>query len=148
MKKKQWVVDTWVLATCNDTDCGDCVDCADFLTYLLRKGKLCLDPEGEIYSEYSVHIEPRSFVFQWWQKMIGEDGHLCSWSSKLQEKHKDRLVKKLNFDKDDIKFVGVASRSTDKLLVSGDSGYNPNVCQYLTDNLEITVLHPNTALSI
>lgn len=89
---KEWVVDTWVLATCNDTDCGGCVDCADFLTDLLKKGKLCLDHEGDIYKEYDPYIKPRTHVFWWWHKMIGQVGHLSYQSNKLAEKHERRLV--------------------------------------------------------
>lgn len=148
MKTKQWVVDTWVLEKCNDTDCVDCVDCIDFLTYIRRRGKLCLDHEKEIDSEYSTYIRPRTFLFQWWLKMTGEAGHLCRWSNKLPVKHKHKLVNNLNFDNDDIKFVGVASRSTDKIIVSGDSDYNQKVCQYLINNLGVMVMHPVYALNI
>ncbi len=105
---KQWIVDTWVLEKCNDTDCGDCIDCMDFLTYLLRKGKLCLDHEEEIELEYSGHIRPRTFLFWWWNRMIGQAGHLCRWSNKLSLKHQQKLVDKLKFHNDDIKLVGVA----------------------------------------
>ena len=80
--------------------------------------------------------------------MIGQVGHLCYWSNKLQVKHKNRLLNKLNFHNDDIKFVGVASRSKDKILVSGDSDYNQKVCKYLIDNLGITVVNPVSELSI
>lgn len=145
---KQWVVDTWVLAKCNNTDCGDCVDCMDFLMSVLRRGKLCLDHEEEIEAEYDGHIKPRTPLFWWWQKMIGQAGHFCRWSNKLPVKHENRLVNKLNFHNDDIKFVGVASRSTDKILVSGDSDYNQKVCEYLRNNLGITVMSPVSALSI
>lgn len=147
MTLKQWVVDTWVLAKCNDTDCGDCVDCIDFLTYLLRRGKLCLDHEEEIELEYGTYIKPRSFLFWWWQRMTGQAGHLCRWSNRLSETHENRLVNNLKFHNDDIKFVGVASRSRDKILVSGDSDYNQKVCTYLKNNLGIKVMHPVYALS-
>ena len=145
---KQWVVDTWVLAKCNDTDCADCIDCMEFLMYVLRRGKLCLDSEGEIETEYDRHIKPRTPLFWWWQKMICQAGHFCHWSNKLSVKHENRLVNKLKFHNDDIKFVGVASRSTDKILVSGDSDYNQKVCECLRDNLGITVMNPVSALSI
>lgn len=142
---KEWVVDTWVLATCHDTDCGDCIDCLGFLTNLEREGKLCLDHEGDIFEEYKPYIKPRTPVFWWWYKMIGQVGHLCYQSNSLAGKHERRLVKNLNFDSDDIKFVGVASRSGDKIIVSGDSGYNANVCRYLQGMLGIEVMHPRFA---
>ena len=145
---KQWVVDTWVLAKSNDADCADCIDCMDFLMHVLREGKLCLDFEEEIKAEYDRHIKPRTPIFWWWQKMIGQAGHLCFWSNKLSVKHENRLVNKLKFDNDDIKFVGVASRSTDKIIATGDSDYNQKVCEYLGDNLGITVMNPNSALEM
>ena len=144
---KEWVVDTWVLATCNDTDCAGCLDCANFLTNLLGKGKLCLDHEGDIYDEYEPYIKPRTHVFWWWYRMMGQVGHLCYQSNKLAERHERRLVDKLQFDNDDIKFVGVASRSIDKIIVSGDSGYGQNVCKYLKGELGIEVMAPIFASS-
>lgn len=143
---KQWVVDTWVLEKCNDTDHSDCIDCIDFLTYLLRKGKLCLDSEEEIETEYSGHIKPRTFLFQWWSKIIGEAGHTSRWSNKLPSKHQNKLLNKLSFHDDDIKFVGVASRSTDKIVVTGDSDYTNTVRTYLKNELGITVTNPTSAL--
>ena len=97
--------------------------------------------------EYSAYIKPRSFLFWWWHKIIGQTGHLCRWSNKLSAKHENKLINNLNFHNDDIKFVGVASRSTDKIIVSGDSDYNQKVCNYLRDSLGITVTHPASALS-
>ena len=144
--KRRWVVDTRVLAKCNDTDCVDCVDCTGFLHKLLIEGKLCLDPEEEIVTEYNRYIKPRSYLFWWWHKMIGQAGHLSYCSSKLSIKHKNRLVNDLGFHDDDIKFVGVATRSADKLLVSGDSDYNQAICEYLMNEFGVRVMTPDIAL--
>lgn len=144
---KEWVVDTWVLATCHSVDCDDCLDCLKFLTNLESKGKLCLDHEGEIYKEYKPYIRPRTPVFWWWKRMTEQAGHFSFWSNSLTARHEMGLMGNLKFDNDDIKFVGVASRSKDKIIVSGDSGYNANVCGYLQRMLRIEVMHPSYASS-
>lgn len=144
---KEWVVDTWVLATCNDTDCDGCLDCLDFLANLLRKGKLCLDTEEDIDKEYDPYIKPRTYLFWWWNRMTGQVGHLCRKSNTLAGRHERKLVNTLHFDSDDIKFVGVASKSRDKIIVSGDSDYNETVCSYLQGMLGIEVMNPSSALN-
>ena len=77
--------------------------------------------------------------------MVAEKGQIYFFSNKLSRKNRDYLVYKLGFDKDDIKFVGVASKTKDNLLVSGDSDYNPKVCDYLFTELAIRVMHPSAA---
>ena len=51
----------------------------------------------------------------------------------------------LGFDRSDVKFVGVASRTADNLLVTGDSDYTDNIRTYLRDQLMIIILHPTEA---
>ena len=79
--------------------------------------------------------------------MIGQVGHLCYQSNSLAGRHERRLLNNLNFDSDDIKFVGVASRSVDKIIVTGDSGYNQTVCRYLKDMVGIEVMNSSSALN-
>ena len=144
---RYWVVDTWVLAKCNDFSCDDCLDCVGFLSNVLINGKLCLDHENEIQDEYLGYIHPMTWLARWWQKMIGEVGHLAWESNKLSNSHSRHLKDKLFFDQNDIKFIGVASRTSDKIIVTGDSDFNENVCKYLSESLGINVLRPDEALS-
>ena len=142
---KQWVVDTWVIATCNDASSNKCLDCICFLVMILENGTICLDIESKIKEEYGKHIRPRTFVDRWWARMVRERGQICFFSNSLHEKHRRHLLHKLHFDQSDIKFVGVASKTKDRLLVSGDSDYNGDICDYLSQELGIQVLCPGEA---
>lgn len=144
---KQWTVDTCVLVKCGDTDDTDCIVCSVFLGQILRDGKLCLDHEGEIEGEYAPYIRANPWLVTWWYMITRQVGHLAFWSNKLSERHRRRLIEKLDFDDSDIKFVGVAARSVDKILVSGwDSDYTVAVCQYLKEKIGISVITPEFAL--
>ena len=143
---KEWTVDTCVLAKCSETDSNDCIECLLFLGLVLKSGKLCLDHEGEIEIEYRPYIKKNPLLRRWWYMMIGQVGHISHWSNKVPNRHKNRLLNRLGFHDDDLKFVGVAARSVDKIIVSGfDSDYCPEVCQYLKKGLGITVINPNSA---
>ena len=144
---KQWVVDTWVIAQCCDASSDDCLlNCIAFLCNILNNGKIYIDAEGEIQKEYYNYIPSNIFVSKWWGKMIRNAGKIGMFSNKLNATNKIWLLDKLHFDNSDIKFVGVASKTRDKLLVSGDSDYNKDVCEYLYRALEIRVMRPEEAL--
>jgi predicted nucleic acid-binding protein len=54
----------------------------------------------------------------------------------------------MKFDRSDLPFVAVASKSKDKLLVSEDSDYTQKVCNYLQQQLQVKVLSLSQALGI
>jgi predicted nucleic acid-binding protein len=145
MNMQQWVVDTWVLEKCNDFSSGICVDCTAFLSAILENGRLCVDIEGEILEEYDRYIQPHTFLSHWRHRMVREKGQISFFSNKLSNKCEQHLLKNLHFHSDDIMFVAVASKTKDKLLVSGDSDYNENVCEYLNNQLSVTVVSPRKA---
>ena len=145
---KHWVVDTWVIVKCLDYSCCECLDCHEFLLKTLKDGIICIDFEGEINHEYYRYIRKKTFVALWWEKVTRETGRLHFFSSGLANQHKDKLLIDLHFDPDDIKFVGVASKTNDKLLVSGDSDYNREICDYLYQKLNLKVLSPVLANSL
>lgn len=142
---QQWVIDTWVLEKCNDFSSGICVDCTAFLSAILENGTLCVDVEQEIEDEYYRYIQPRTFLSHWWHRMVREKGQISFFSNKLPNKCKQHLLNNLHFHSDDIKFVAVASKTKDNLLVSGDSDYNKNVCEYLYNQLSVMVVPPAKA---
>lgn len=144
---KHWVIDTWVIEKCNPID-NECIDCVRFLIGVLDYGAICLDNEGEIMKEYSCHIKSHSFISKWWDRIVREKGHLCFFSGKLAAKHIEHLLDNLHFDPADIKFVGVASKTNDRLLASGDSDYDEEVCGYLHTQLGIAVISPEKAIPI
>lgn len=144
----QWVVDTWVLAKCNDTTDTLCLKASELLIRILNREIICLDSEGEITREYYRHIRPRSFVANWWEEMRKRNDKFLFFSNKLASRHRDNLVNKCNFHNDDIKFIGVASKTRDRLLVAEESDYNADVCKYLNDALSVRVLCLTEACSL
>ena len=67
--------------------------------------------------------------------------------TQLPNRYEQALIG-MKFDRSDLPFVGVAYRSEDKLLVSEDSDYTPQVCNYLQQQLQIKVLSLPQALGI
>lgn len=145
---KHWVIDTWVLEKCNDTADVICIKASELLISILNRDTLCLDIEGEIQAEYYRHISSRTFVAQWWGEMLKRNDKFLFFPNKLVRKHRNNLLNKLHFHNDDIKFVGVANKTRDHLLVSEDSDYCVNVCKYLFDELSVRVLCLTEACSL
>jgi ABC-type antimicrobial peptide transport system ATPase subunit len=112
---------------------------------ILENGIICLDTENKIMEEYYKYIKPRTFVSRWWDRMVRDKGQISLFSNSLPGKHRGHLLHKLHFDESDIKFVGVARRTKDNLLVSEDSDYNSAVRDYLKETLGIQVLCPREA---
>ena len=54
----------------------------------------------------------------------------------------------MKFDRSDLPFVAVAFQSKDKLLVSEDSDYTQQVCDYLQQQLQVKVLSLSQALKL
>lgn len=142
---KQWVIDTWVLATSNSCDSAHYLDCVSFLMMVLQNGTICLDSEKEIQREYYTYIKPGTFLDKWWQKIMRQTDQIRFFSNKLNYRNEIHLLNNLGFDRSDVKFVGVASRTADNLLVTGDSDYTDNIRTYLRDQLMIIILHPTEA---
>ena len=145
----QWTVDTCVLVKCTDTNDMDCIVCSVFLGSIESRGKICLDLEGEIEHEYAPYIKSNPWLSMWWRLISRQVGHISYRSNKLFNRHKRHLLERMDFHDDDIKFVGVASRSDDKIIVSGwDSDYCQEVCDYLKDEVGIVVVNPHKALEM
>lgn len=145
---KQWVVDTWVIIKCMDFSDDESLDCIGLLSRMLDFGEICVDTEGTILTEYCRYLESGTFVSKWWETLVRQKGHICFFSNALSNKRKTHLIDNLKFDISDLKFVAVASKTKDNLLVSGDSDYNPQVCSYLTKEMGIKVLCPGDAKSV
>lgn len=141
MDSLQWVLDTWVLATASDPHNSKALDALSLLNEILHKHSVVLDIEGEILNEYKRHlyVSHQTHVKQWWTQMQLK-GKYSFVTSKLNQRPKHHLLNKLSFHSDDIKFVGVASNSKDKLLVSEDSHYTPEVRQYVYKSLRVHVM--------
>ena len=87
-----------------------------------------------IYNEYKPHMPFRSFARQWWIR-LGQFGKVSYLPSNIPKSVEKRLIDILEFDSDDIKFVGVAHRASSHRLVSKDSGYTPPIVDCLRQKL-------------
>jgi len=86
-------------------------------------------------------------VLRNWLKRLRDRKATIFRSGKLPSVH-ERALLRMNFDRSDLPFVGVAHRSKDKLLVSEDSDYTQQVCDYLQQQLQVKVLSLPQALEI
>jgi hypothetical protein len=135
-----WVLDTWVLATCDDYDCDACMDCILLLMRIKSEDGICLDHGGLIEKEYTPYFSSR-LVSTWWKHMKRTQGKIHHCSSHLPSRHLKRLSR-MKFHNDDVKFVGSVFNSPHKKLVACESDYNTRIKQYLKTYCNIDVLHP------
>lgn len=146
MDRLEWVIDTWVLYAASDFQVSDRAYTSEhFLAMILLKGqhKVAVDNEGKIEAEYKRCFDnPKNeFQHRWWIHINWMANKVVkSYSGNLNKKDVDHLIKRLHFHDDDLPFVGVASKTKDKLLVAEESDYTPKVRDYLKKNLQIRVM--------
>lgn len=98
--------------------------------------------------EYEICLQRTgSLVLRNWLKRLRDRKAIIFRSGKLPSIHKRTLLR-MKFDRSDLPFVGVAYRSKDKLLVSEDSDYTQQVCDYLQQQLQVKVLSLSQALKV
>jgi len=138
-----FVVDTWVLATCHESNSDDSLDAIGLLHALLNSHRIVLDLEGDIEREYKPYIwmgGKGGIVSTWWRKMMRRGDKFYYLSNTVPSHHKSHLRDKLGFDSSDLKFVGVASRTTSGYLIAEESDYSQPVRDYIAADLNVTVL--------
>jgi hypothetical protein len=141
---REWTIDTWVLY---EADRGD-FDALDFLLAVLRHHKVVFDHERHIEQEYQRCLKRtrNRYLEEWFKRLIARRARVF-YSSKLPNGHRKTLLR-MGFDRADLPFVGAAFRSKDKLLVSQDSDYTEQVCDYLQQHLRVKILSLPHALEI
>lgn len=141
---KEWTIDTWVFYRADEGD----IDAAELLLSVARNHKIVLDYEGAIESEYSRFFKSAKsrFIAECY-KLLANRGAKVFYSGKLPQRH-ERALLRLKFDRSDLPFVAVASKSKDKLLVSEDSDYTPIICDYLSRQLQVQVLKVAQAVNL
>ena len=82
-----------------------------------------------------------------WLKRLRDRKAIIFRSGKLPPIHQGALLR-MKFDRSDLPFVAVAFQSKDKLLVSEDSDYTQQVCDYLQQQLQVKVLALSQALKL
>ncbi|MFA0784009.1 hypothetical protein [Fervidibacter sacchari] len=141
---REWTIDTWVLYKVDEGN----FDALDFLLAVLRHHKVVFDHERHIEQEYQRCLKRtrNRYLEEWFKRLIARQARVF-YSGRLPNRH-ERALLRMNFDCSDLPFVGVAHRSKDKLLVSEDSDYTQQVCDYLQQQLQVKVLSLPRALEI
>jgi len=157
MPARTWVLDTWLFGVVADGQRPEALPdqrrrarAAISLLHQIEEHEHCVavDFKGEISAEYSRYIPARSLVQDWWVSMQQLAGRIYLETGDLAGQHAAQLRNRFRFHDDDVKFVGVASRTADRLLVSEDSDYTVEVKEYLKEELGITVLSLEEALEL
>jgi hypothetical protein len=102
---------------------------------------LALDMAREIDDEYSPALQGDSTIQGWFYRII-TDGRFERHDSTLPQDCQKRL-RQLKFHDDDWKYVGVAMRTRDHVIVTedrGDHDFCPDVCSYLAHGYRVCTL--------
>lgn len=144
MDRLEWVIDTWMFYQASDFQVPTrAFTVMHFLTEILRsQHKVAIDREGKIEGEYKRCFgNPKNeFQRKWWIHIRWSASKVVSYAGNLPKKHANYLIQRLHFHNDDLPFVGVASKTKDKLLVAEESDYTLRVREYLKNNLGIQVM--------
>ena len=143
---REWTIDTCVLYSAANTD-------LHAMTLLMNicigNDRVVLDPGGRILGEYQRCLSSTNrcgsheFIAKSLEKLVSKslfkDGRVSS-------RHKSNL-NRLKFHSKDLTFVGVASRSKSKHIVSIDGDFNEDVKYYLMDQMQVKVTDIINALT-
>ncbi len=134
-----WVIDTNILIFASNVNEEKYFNAVEFVLDVRKNHSIVIDHKREIVKEYNKKLKNNPFYKKWWKHMISTKGKIAFHDSKIPSYHKNKL-ENLKFHNDDLLFVGVASNSCDKLLVTEDKDdYNKNIRYYLKQNLDINV---------
>ncbi len=132
-------LDSQVLWIADDPAASECLRVNGLMNTMYEGGHaLAVDQQGRIEAEYR-NLAQDGHAFHWVCRM--RDGNqIHRKDGKVDDRPRRRLMQELDFDRNDLPFVGVASTTDSKLLVAYESDYTPEVRQYLTDcQLGVTV---------
>ncbi len=123
------------------------MDAMTLLSLIARNHKIAVDAGDEIFEEYEPHMPFGSYAREWWIH-LAQFQKISFFSSHVPRAVENRLIGRLKFDSDDLKFVGVASRTSTRQLVSKDSeDYDQDVVDCLKERLGINFYDIPTACS-
>lgn len=145
MERYEWVIDTEVLYKASNFQApAKALQTHHFLTNIWEspQQKVAVDSEGKIEAEYErCFSDPKNeFQWQWWKYIKWNAKKVVSYPGKLSNEHTNHLIRSLRFHNDDLPFVGVASKTRDKLLVAEESDYTTQVREYLKSELQVRVM--------
>lgn len=141
---KQVVLDTNVLCLADSSD----FDAIGVLVDIERHASLALDVESEILREYRSNLgNGHGLSAKWLVKIFAQAGKTWVYSHKLSAKTQTKL-RQLQFDPNDWKFVGVATKTApdSRLIVNTvDSDWAVEVLEYLERELDVRVVDCRSA---
>ncbi len=146
MDSCEWVLDTWLLEVAQTPSDPRSLDALALLHQIKARHRIAIDHDREIWRQYTKHVQANSHVGVWVRFMIGTSNKIFWRAGRVSSRHEDGLVSILRFDRADLVFVGVASNGPDRLIVSEDSDYSPEIRTYLETNLGVVVLSVREAL--
>jgi hypothetical protein len=144
----EWVIDTWLLAIAQNPLDDRSLDAVSLLHELKVGHRIALDHSRNIQREYYRNLDRQSHAAQWLNAMLRRADKTMWRAGCLSQERKRRLIDDLNFDRSDLIFVGVSSEGPDKLLVSEESDYSPEIKAYLLEECGVRVLSIREAIAI
>lgn len=141
MDNCEWVIDTYVLYQAADY----ILTAQHFLTSISLKPqhKVAVDLGRCILRQYEKCFKrtknKNEFPQKWWRRIKDTSNKLTFRHGKVSNRCNKHL-QDLCCHNDDFPFIGVASRTKDKLLVTEDSDYTSEIRKYLKKELLVQVM--------
>lgn len=130
------------------------MNCLMFLSNFMQTKSLewTLDDNNEIMQEYQDNHLGNDKVFQAFLHILFTENRVVYRSAKIDNKHKNQLMRLGFHELEDHVFVGTAMHA-DKIIVTDDSDYGindePEKCQvyeYMTNEMKLNVWNSNKAV--
>lgn len=142
----EWVLDTWLLEIGQDVRDPRSLEALALLQEIKSRHRIAVDYGRKILREYFDHASGDSHVGQWLRVVVTRSDKVMWRTGNIPSRHRQELREELRFDASDLVFVGVALEGSDRLIVSQESDYSPEVKAYLQDQMGIRVLSVREAL--
>jgi hypothetical protein len=138
-RPRSYVLDTQILIEASKGDTDLSLEAVDLLNAIRRRHRLAVDDANKILEEYYRHLGRGSHGHTWLSAMFREN--LLSYHPHRLSARRIRALDAIRFDPSDVKFVGVACRTFDKVLVAEEDDYwNHQSCRCLQSELGLTLL--------
>jgi len=128
-----WVIDTDVLVRAEDLAIDHGMNIFQMLGRLTDGNhRIVVDYTHQVLGQYYGNLSPTGWVIKI-LKQLATRGQINYVSGNVPRNLSEGLDS-LRFDIDDYVFVGVTSRSADRVLVAEESDYSPDVVRFLSDH--------------
>ena len=144
----EWVLDTWLLMIAQTPSDERSLDAVFLLRQIKLGHRIGLDHGREIVNQYYRNLNKYSHAAEWLGAMLRRADKTMFRTGLLPQDKRDHLTQFLKFDRSDLVFVGVAHEGTDKLLVTEESDYTPEVRRFLLTDCGVRVASIAEAIKI